>query len=141
MIVPVILRRVPSKPLIDIEQRRARLGRRHLLAYSTRAQTPHAVTRALVALHSTDPATVFLAAAARTQEPSVSDMERALYDDRVVVRMLGMRRTMFVVTDDFAPIVQAACTRAVAAQLRRRYAQVLEQTGVTQDGASFMREV
>ena len=30
--------------------------------------------------------------------------------------MLGMRRTMFVVPDELAPVVQAACTRAIAAQ-------------------------
>jgi hypothetical protein len=55
--------------------------------------------------------------------------------------MLGMRRTMFVVADELAPVVQAACTRAVAVQLRRRYEQILEQTGVTADAVSYMREV
>jgi hypothetical protein len=68
-------------------------------------------------------------------------MEKALYDDRVLVRMLGMRRTMFVVPDELAPVIQAACTRAIAMQLRRRYAQILDQAGVTNDASTFMREV
>jgi hypothetical protein len=126
---------------IDVQQRRARLGRRQRLAGAARAGTAREVGRDLVALHATDPATVFLAAAARMREPSVADMERALYDDRVLLRMLGMRRTMFVVADELAPIVQAACTRGVAIQLRRRYEQILEQAGVATDPATFMREV
>ncbi len=45
-----------------------------------------------------------------------------LYEDRELVRILGMRRTMFVVPLDLAPIVQAACTRAIArVELVRRW--------------------
>jgi hypothetical protein len=132
---------VPSKLSIDIQQRRARLGRRQHLATSARADTAAEVARDLAALHSTDPASVFLAVAARTKDPSVAALENALYEDRILVRMLGMRRTMFVVSDELAPVVQAACTRAVAVQLRRRYIQILERTGVATDGAGFMRNV
>ena len=53
--------------------------------------------RDVVALHATDPATVHLSAAARMREPDVAAVERALYDERSLIRMLGMRRTMFVV--------------------------------------------
>ena len=62
----------------------------------------------MVGLHSTDPATVVLAAAARLQRPTVEGLERALYDDRTLVRTLCMRRTLFVVPVDLVPIVQAA---------------------------------
>jgi hypothetical protein len=61
---------------------------------------------------------------------SVGDIERALYDERVLLRMLGMRRTMFVLPTEDGPMAQAACGDAVAVQQRRRYAQLLEQAGV-----------
>ena len=74
------------------------------------------MARSLVALHATDPATVYLSLAARLVAPTVADIDRALYDDRTLLRMLGMRRTMFTAPVDVAPIIQAACTRAIAAQ-------------------------
>ena len=42
-------------------------------------------------------------------------MQRALYEDKTLIRLLGMRRTVFVTTLDIAPVIQAACSRAVAA--------------------------
>lgn len=141
MILPVILGRVPSKLLMDVGERRARLARRQLLAESVHVETPLEVARSLVALHGTDPATVYLSAAARLRRPSVADIERAMYDDRVLVRMLGMRRTMFVVADELAPAIQAACTRTIAVQLRRRYRQLLQDAGIAEDAASFMEAV
>src|SRR3712207_5244559 len=98
----------------SVAQRRARLAYQHRLAVGRRAPDPVNVARGLVALHATDPATVHLAAAARLRTPSVSDVEEALYESRTLVRMLGMRRTMFVVPVEVAPVVQAACTDAIA---------------------------
>ncbi|MGH9013964.1 MAG: DNA glycosylase AlkZ-like family protein [Acidimicrobiia bacterium] len=72
-----------------------------------------AVAERLVGLHASDPATVFLAAAARLRKPSVAGIEQALYDDRSLVRTLCMRRTMFVVPVELVPIVQAAVTDAL----------------------------
>ena len=54
---------------VTIQERRARLVRRHLLAADTRVDTPEEVAAALVALHSSDPSTVFLAARARLRRP------------------------------------------------------------------------
>ncbi|MEA2669874.1 MAG: hypothetical protein QOG45_94, partial [Chloroflexota bacterium] len=85
---------------IGTGERRARLARRHHLAPTARASGPVEVANGLVALHATDPATVFLAAAARMRIPDTGAVERALYEDRALVRMLGMRRTMFVVPRD-----------------------------------------
>jgi hypothetical protein len=95
----------------------------------------------MVALHGTDPATVYLSLFARLQRPAVADVERALYDDRVLLRMLGMRRTMFVVPTDFAPVVQAACTRAIAHQERRRTIQLFGQAGMDGDIDAWMQSV
>jgi hypothetical protein len=89
-----------------------------------------AIADDLVALHATDPATVFLSAAARMREPSTDAVEHALYDDRSLVRTLGMRRTMFVLPVERVPVVQAACTDALVAGERRRTTTMLEQAGV-----------
>ena len=94
-----------------------------------------------MAFHATVPATVFLSAAARLRHPEVSAIEDALYVDRVLVRMLGMRRTMFVVPADFAPVVQAACTQAIAQRLRRTYQQMLQEAGVAEDVPAWLARI
>jgi uncharacterized protein YidB (DUF937 family) len=127
--------------VMDIAERRARLGRRHHLAPSCAAESPLEVARSLVALHATDPASVFLSAAARLRRPAVKAIEDALYEDRVLVRMLGMRRTMFVVPADFAPVVQAACTQAIAQRLRRQYQQMLQEAGVADHAPSWLANI
>jgi hypothetical protein len=68
-------------------------------------------------------------------------VDRALYDDRTLLRMLGMRRTMFVVPTDLAPVVQAACTDAIAARERLRLEQVLEAGGVADPAGPWLRGV
>jgi hypothetical protein len=143
--LPGILSRVGANvgatTRIDLNQRRLRLARRHLLAPSARAATPADVVHAIVALHATDPATVFLSTAARLQQPSVEAIERALYDDRSLIRMLGMRRTMFVVSREMASIVQAACSRAVAAQQRTLSHQIFAAAGLADDVAPWLVEL
>ena len=115
---------------ITVDERRARLGWRHCLAGEARTDDVVAMTESLVALHSTDPATVFLSAAARMRTPSVEPLERALYDDRALVRTLCMRRTMFVLPVDMVPVVQAACTDALVPAERRRTLGMLQSAGV-----------
>jgi Winged helix DNA-binding domain len=120
-----------------VAERRARLGVRHRLA--ARAGTAQEVARDLVALHGTDPASVYLAAAARMRSPEVADIERAMYDDRLLVRMLCMRRTVFTVPAELVPVVQAACTNDVARLERRRTLLFLDQAGI--GGDAWLREV
>ncbi|MEV0095040.1 winged helix DNA-binding domain-containing protein [Streptomyces sp. NPDC050738] len=108
------------RPNITDEQRRARVTSRHLLTPSTRATTPEQVTEALLALHATDPASVYLTVAARMTDPSAAELQRALYEDHTLVRMLCMRRTMFVVPRELAPVVDASTARAVAARERKK---------------------
>jgi hypothetical protein len=129
---------------ITVEQRRARVGQRHRLAPSARADDVTEVAGSLVALHATDPASVYLAAAARSRDPSVAAVEQALYDDRVLIRMLGMRRTMFVVPDELAPTVQAACTDDIAVKQRRLLEQHIAEAGIVPDRAAagiWLKEV
>lgn len=123
---------------IGVDERRARLALRHRLAPSVRARDPVGVADAVVALHGTDPSSVFLAALARSREPSIERIEAALYEQRSLVRMLGMRRTMFVVPTQLAPVMQAACTRAIAVQLRSRLVQHLAEADVAPDCAAWL---
>ena len=126
--------------VIGVEERRARLGRRHHLAGSARAGVVE-VARDLVGLHGTDPATVYLAARARMDDPEVAAVDRALYEDRELVRILGMRRTMFVVPVELMPVVQAACTDAIAVQQRRLLLDLLGKAGLADDPAGFVEEL
>lgn len=116
------------------------LGVLHRLAPAARAATPEAAAEAVVALHATDPATVHLSVAARTAGPgaTVADVDRALYDDRTLVRVLGMRRTLWAVPVSLVPVVVAACGRAVAVEERRKVVAALEAQGVADDGARFV---
>ncbi|GAA1090670.1 winged helix DNA-binding domain-containing protein [Nocardiopsis composta] len=118
-----------APPRITDAQRRARLVRRHLLAPAYRVPAPEQVADALVALHATDPATVFLAVAARSTDPDPARTERALYEDLSLTRMLSMRRTMFVLPAALAPQVRASTARAVAAKERAGCRKLLEQAG------------
>ena len=80
----------------------ARLLVRHRLTQNARAEDARETARSLVALHSTDPATVFLSTWARSLDFRRRTLEEALYDERTLVRMLGMRRTLWVVALDLA---------------------------------------
>ena len=115
---------------ISDDERRARLASRHLLTPGSRAAAPAEAADALVALHATDPATVFLALAARLADPDVPAVEQSLYDDEVaLVRLLAMRRTMFVVGRELAAVVDSAAARAIAARERGRLLAYLADGG------------
>ncbi|WP_327280643.1 winged helix DNA-binding domain-containing protein [Streptomyces sp. NBC_01205] len=115
----------PKRPKITDEHRRGRLTVHHRLTPATRAATPEHVADALLALHATDATTVHLSLAARLTTPSVAEAERALYTDRTLVRMLCMRRTMFVVPRALAPVIDASTARTVAARERQSLLKVL----------------
>jgi hypothetical protein len=122
----------------SVEERRARLARRHFLA--SKARDPVELADGLVGLHATDPVTVYLSARARLKNFSVAGLERALYDERGLLRMIGMRRTLFVVPLDLAAVVKAACTDAIAEAQRRRYAKLIEEGGITSNGLAWLEE-
>ncbi|MYT70676.1 MULTISPECIES: winged helix DNA-binding domain-containing protein [unclassified Streptomyces] len=109
----------PARHIGD-EERRIRLARAHLLSPAARAGTPLEVARSMVALHGTDPATVYLAVGARLADPAgtVAGVEAALYEERSLVRMHGMRHTVFVFPSELAATVHASTGLAVAAKAR-----------------------
>jgi hypothetical protein len=124
---------------IDSAERRARLGLRHGLA--ARMATVNDAAESMVGLHSSDPATVYLSARARVARFRRDDLEDALYEERSLVRMLGMRGTLFVTTPELAAVIDAACTKALVPPERRRVIRMLEEQGVTRDGAAWVRRV
>src|SRR5260370_20972157 len=124
-----------------VEERRARLSRRHHLAPASRAASATEVARDIVGLHSTDPATVFVAAWARMKNAKVAGIEQELYEDRTLVRVLVMRRTAFVLPPAEAAIALAACVRSVGQVQRRQLVQWIEKAGIAKDGAGWLRKL
>ena len=129
----------------SVPERRARLARRHLLAAQARAETAAEVAAAVIALHGTDPASVYLAAWARSADGhraiGHAAVGRALYETGELVRMLGMRRTMFVVPADLAPVIQASCTDQIAQRMRSGLIRDLAVAGVAPDAGRWLDEV
>lgn len=119
------------------------VGVLHRMAPAHRASSPEIVADTLVALHSTDPASVHLAVAARTAGAgaTVADVDRSLHEDRTIVRVMGMRRTMWAVPSDLVPVVAAACGQAIAAGERRKLVRALEEQGVATDGHRLVADL
>ncbi|MFI7870645.1 MULTISPECIES: winged helix DNA-binding domain-containing protein [Streptomyces] len=126
---------------IDATERRDRLALRHRLAAATRAEGPEEVAGSLVALHGTDPATVHLAVGARLADAAktVGETERALYDDGTLVRMHGMRNTVFVFPTELTAVVHASTGRTVAARERARLLKNMAEAGAPD--AAWLTEV
>ena len=126
---------------ITTPERRARLALRHGLTPATRAATPEDIAGSLVALHGTDPATVYLAVGARLADPSltVPETTRALYEDRTLLRMHGMRHTVFVFPADLTAIVHASTGLAVAARERASLLKDMAKAGAPD--AAWLKEV
>jgi hypothetical protein len=125
---------------IGVEERRARLAVRHHLAPAARAAGPVEVANSVVGLHATDPASVYLAVRARA-DVKPDAIERALYEERTLLRILGMRRTMFTVPVELAGIVQAACTLAIAVRERRNLEQMLSGAGLGTDIPGWLADI
>jgi hypothetical protein len=121
-------------------ERRSRLAQRHALAPAYRAADPEAATRAVTVLHSTEPATVYLSLWARVDRLAVADVDRALYDDRSLVKQLAMRRTLFVFPRDLLPAAWGSASARVAEQLAARLVKEVEKHGLTADGAAWLAE-
>ncbi|MTE13932.1 winged helix DNA-binding domain-containing protein [Nocardia aurantiaca] len=114
---------------MDTAERRARLGVRHRLAAQARGEEVEQIVRSVVALHATDPATAFLSVAARGTGIEPGHVEKALYDERTLLRLLAMRRTMFIAPVDLVPVLQASVADALAHKQRKTYGRYIEQSG------------
>lgn len=118
------------RPVVTTAGRRARLARRHLLLPDARTDEVPAIADALVALHSSDPVSVYLSVLARMLTPDLAAVDRALYVDRTLVRHHAMRRTLWVTTPPTVRVMHAAATRSVAVTEHRRTVKILTENGV-----------
>lgn len=120
-------------------ERRARLVRRH--GFGVGLVSVEETSEALVGLHSSDPVTVFLSAWARVPGLAPRDVERALYEERTVLRLHAMRRTLFVVPVHLGAVMNAACTISYHDSERRRLERLLEEQGHTEDATTWLSRV
>jgi hypothetical protein len=120
---------------ISDDQRRARLARRHCLAAP--AGSVAEATAAMTCLHATEPASVHLAAYARSGA-SVDEVDAALYRERSVVKQLAMRRTVFAFPRELLPAVWGSAAARVAAQQRSQLARDVVKAGITDDGPAWV---
>src|SRR5918992_613401 len=94
----------------------------------------------MVCLHATDPGTVYLSTWARMEGFATADMDRALYQDRTLVKHLAMRRTLFVFPRGALADAQAGASNRVADVERRRLIADVEKAGLREDGARWLRD-
>ena len=123
------------------EERRTRLGVRHALVPSSRVGFAEAAADSVVALHATDPATVYVSYWARSEAPQAADLERALNQDRSLVKQLAMRRTLFVFPRELLAATWASASARVAHAEEARIAKAIMAAGVARDGHKWVREV
>jgi Winged helix DNA-binding domain len=125
---------------MDAAERRRRLAIRHGLV-AAGAPDPSVVARQMVALHSTDPATVYLSIRARMPQVTPGGIEESLYERRDLIRMLGMRRTVFVVPAESVPVVQAGATDRIARDQRARLLKLLGQAAAVADPEPWLADL
>jgi hypothetical protein len=122
---------------IGDDERRARLGVRHGLA-APLADTL-ATARAMTCLHATEPASVHLAAWARSGATR-DEVDAALYVDRTVVKQLAMRRTVFAFPRELLPAVWGSASARVAGQQVRQLAKEVQDTGIAGNGLMWTEQ-
>jgi hypothetical protein len=123
---------------ISATERRARLGIRHRLAVTRRTDDVVVIADAVVALHSSDPVSVYLSATARMVHPALEPVSKALYDARTLVRHHAMRRTLWVFSPAVARLAHAACTVDLVGAQHRRTVALIEASGLAVDGDAWL---
>lgn len=92
----------------------------------------------MTVLHATEAATVHLALWVRTRSVTVDDVDRALYDDRTLVKQVAMRRTLFVFPRDLLPAAWGSAAARAAAQQYKDVSKYVVSGGIAENpGAWF----
>jgi len=124
--------------LITDEERRNRIARRHAIAPQHRVSDAGAATRAMLALHATEPATPYLSVFARVAAFARGDLEDALTGSRTIMKQLAMRRTVFLFDRARLPQVLGGPSARVAQQEGAKLRKDLEAHGITEDGQAWL---
>ncbi len=119
---------------VTVQERRARLAVRHRHVPERRTDDVVAITDDLVALHSTDPVTVYLSAAARMCAPALAPLTDALYEQRSLVRHHAMRRTLWVFGPQAARLAHGAATVDLGRVQRRNLLRGLAEVADDPEG-------
>jgi hypothetical protein len=93
----------------------------------------------MVALHSSDPATVYLSAGLRMVTPSIDAIGQALHTDRRIVRHHAFRRTLWVMTPEVAREAHGAATAKIGAVERRKLLEILSTDPTIDDAEAWYR--
>lgn len=123
---------------VSDNERRARIGVRHALEPMFHVDSPEAATRAMTVLHATESATVYLSCWARVRSVDAADVDRALYDQRSLVKQLAMRRTLFTFPRDLLPAAWSSASARVANTERARMAKDVVKAGLAVDGNDWL---
>ncbi|OBG20832.1 hypothetical protein A5765_22255 [Mycolicibacterium celeriflavum] len=119
-----------------VDERRARLARRHFLC--EQAESVRDVAGRVVGLHTTDPATPYLSLWARLAGFTTADLDAELYERRTLVKHLAMRRTLWTVRAEDLPLIQVAASDRVADNERRRLIADAQKAGLCEDGDAWL---
>ena len=136
----LVARTRAGKRSIAVAERRARLGVRHRLADAQHTDDVVRITDDLVGLHSSDPASVFLAVVARMRHPSFEPLATALYEDRTLVRHHAMRRTLWVFSPEVARLAHASTTTGLLKRQRKVLRTLLVESGAVDDPDEWLAQ-
>ncbi|NHP13727.1 hypothetical protein DBV08_08970 [Rhodococcus sp. KBW08] len=123
---------------VSDDERRARMGIRHALAPAFLVDSPEAATNAMTVLHATESATVYLSCWARVRSLDAADVDRALYEQRSLVKQLAMRRTLFTFPRDLLPAAWSSASARVANTERARMSKDVVKAGLAVDGNDWL---
>jgi hypothetical protein len=125
---------------VTVAERRARLAARQRLAPAARTDDVAAIADSLVALHSSDPVSVYLSVLARMRRPSIDSVDDALYEQRSIIRFHAMRRTLWVATPAVAREAHASSTTKLLAPEHNRFVKLLVDNAVTDDADGWIAD-
>jgi hypothetical protein len=116
-----------------VEERRTRLGRRHFLSPGRQPDLIE-MTGQLIGWHASDPATPYLSVWSRAHNFRTAHLDQALYEKRSAVKLLAMRRTLWLVDAEHLPLLRATAGDRVADNEERRLILDVQNAGVAADG-------
>ena len=123
---------------VSNEQRQLRLSIRHRLSRDCASDDPETIAKDLVAVHSSDPATVYLSIAARLVAPTVESIAKAINADRSLVRHHAMRRTIWVMTNQVARWAHASATAKIAKKSRQQIIKAFSECPEIGNGEKWL---